>query len=104
MKKHLSSAPSIRVRRRRGHAALRKKNGNCSDSCNLRRYNLRFGRVVLQDGVSRMFGAAHFPAAEHIRADVSFTPDGNSAPNVSSAPNGSSAPRRQLPHRILSFP
>gem|GEM_PF-6439788 len=45
-----------------------------------------------------MFGAAHSPTADHIRADVSFTPDGSSAPNVSSAPNGSASPDRNQPY------
>lgn len=90
MKKHLSSAPSKSESPPQGSRALRKKNGNCSDSCNLRRYNRRFGRVVLQGGVSRMFGAAHSPAAEYIRADVSFTHDINSGANVSFTFDGNS--------------
>lgn len=37
-----------------------------------------------------MFGAAHSPAAEYIRADVSFTHDINSGANVSFTFDGNS--------------
>jgi len=95
MKKHLSSAPSIRVRRRRGHAPSERKTAIAAI--------LVICAVIIAVSAA-LCCKAGFPACSAQRTpprrthscrrqlyfDGSSAPNGNSAPNVSSAPDGNS--------------